>query len=171
MSKEGKSTNTAIIVLLVILIVAVLGVGGYFIVKDITGNNSNNNGSSQTSSKQSADSGENDNGSSSNSDDGGSETTNNDIEAGITYAEVRGNDYFIELQTNGVVEGKCEISLVPTNGGQGHHDTTDLVAANKVSLCSEDFSLKGLNPGEHKITAVIRAKDGRTKTLEKIVKI
>ena len=47
----------------------------------------------------------------------------------------------------------------------------DLDVQNKVSTCDEDFSLKGLNRGEHKITVVIRAYDGRTKTLEQIVNL
>ena len=84
---------------------------------------------------------------------------------------MRGNDFHIEVQVNGQVNGVCDMSIVPTNGGQGHHDTDDLEIENKVSICDEDFSLKGMNPGEHKITVMISTTDGRTKTLEKIVNI
>ena len=95
----------------------------------------------------------------------------NELEAGITYTEIRGNDYYVEVQVNGQVTGKCDISVLPTDGGQGPQDDDDLEIRNKVSICDEDFSLKGMNKGEHKVTVVIHANDGRTKTLEKIVNI
>ena len=168
---KKKSTNNVIIGLLIVLIVAVLCVGGYFVIKDITKNQDAE--SSQNKNSDTNDSNKN------NSQDDTSDVTltpepapaEDEIEAAIIYSEVRGNDYYIEAQTNGAISGTCEISMVPTNGGQGHHETDDLDVQNKVSTCDEDFSLKGLNRGEHKITVVIRAYDGRTKTLEQIVNL
>lgn len=166
---KNKSSNKVIIGLLIALIVAVLCVGGYFVIKDITKNQDAE--SSQNKNSDTNDSNKN------NSQDDTSDVTptpepapaEDEIEAAIIYSEIRGNDYYIEAQTNGAISGTCEISMVPTNGGQGHHETDDLDVQNKVSTCDEDFSLKGLNRGEHKITVVIRAYDGRTKTLEQIV--
>ena len=175
---NNKSNNKVVIALLAVLIIAVGCVGGYFIIKDINkgheGSDANN--TSQTSdSKDKTDSDKSQGGSSS-GDAAGSNTpalepAQEEIEAGITYAEVRGNDYYIEVQVNGQVNGVCDMSIVPTDGGQGHHGTDDLEIENKVSICDEDFSLKGMNPGEHKITLMISTTDGRTKTLEKIVNI
>ena len=169
---KNKSSNKVIIGLLIALIVAVLCVGGYFVIKDITKNQDAE--SSQNNYSSSNDSNKNN----SQSDDTSDVTptpepapAEDEIEAAIIYSEVRGNDYYIEAQTNGAISGTCEISMVPTNGGQGHHETDDLDVQNKVSTCDEDFSLKGLNRGEHKITVVIRAYDGRTKTLEQIVNL
>ena len=168
---KNKSSNKVIIGLLIALIAAVLCVGGYFIIKDITKNQDAE--SSQNKNSDTNDSNKN------NSQDDTSDVTptpepapaEDEIEAAIIYSEIRGNDYYIEAQTNGAISGTCEISMVPTNGGQGHHETDDLDVQNKVSTCDEDFSLKGLNRGEHKITVVSRAYDGRTKTLEQIVNL
>lgn len=169
---KKKSSNSVIIGLLIALIVAVLCVGGYFIIKDITKNQ-------DTESSQNDNSGTNDSSNNNSQTDNTSDNTpvpeptpaEDEIEAGITYSEIRGNDYYIEAQTDGAISGTCEISMVPTDGGQGHHDTDDLEMKNKVSTCDEDFSLKGLSRGEHKITVVIRADDGRVKTLERIVNL
>ena len=174
MEKKNNS-NTLIIVLLSVLIVAVLVVGGYFIIKDLS--HKNDNSGNQSSQSQSVEKAKDEG--SEKQDDGqkiapaeeNDDTVSNEIEAGITYAEVRGNDFYVEVQVNGQVTGKCDISVMPTNGTQGHQDDDDLEIRNKVSICDEDFSLKGMNPGEHKVTVVIRADDGRTKTLEKIVNV
>ena len=169
MDTGNKSNNKVIIVLLSVLIVAVLGIGGFFIVKSLNNNNQKTNESSTNTSTS-----ENTQKPSNNSTTPTNTTTDDSaspIEAGFTYTEVRNNNYYIEVQTNGAITGTCDISIVPTNGTEGHHDTDDLEVYNKVSLCSEDFSLKGMNPGEHKITVIIRATDGRTATLEKIVNI
>ena len=170
--EKGKSSNKAIIGLLIALIVAVLLVGGYFVVKDIVKNQ--NAESSQSDDNSDAD----DSGDSSQSGDSSDVTPTpdptpapEDIDADITYSEIRGNNIHIEAQANGAITGTCEISMVPTDGGQGHHDTDDLEVENGVSVCDEDFSLKGSNPGEQKITVVIRADDGRVKTLEKIISL
>ena len=169
---KNKSSNKVIIGLLIALIVAVLCVGGYFVIKDITKNQD------AESSQSSDDSGKKDSNKNNSQDDTSNVTptpepapAEDEIEAAIIYSEIRGNDYYIEAQTNGAISGTCEISMVPTNGGQGHHETDDLDVQNKVSTCDEDFSLKGLSRGEHKITVVIRAYDGRTKTLEQIVNL
>lgn len=172
MSSNEKSTNTPVIVLLVVLIVAVLGIGGYFIIKDITGGNDNNNSSSssQSSTTSSGDNG----GSSSGGTSGGSSSdqpVNTDIDAGITVAERRSANFHVEVQTNGALAGTCEFTLTPVNGGSVHHADGALVEQNKISVCSDDVSIKGLNPGDHKLTVVVRAADGRTKTLEQVVNI
>ena len=174
---NNKSNNKVIIALLAVLIIAVVCVGGYFIIKDINkGRDDDKDNTSQTTDdKKKSDSGTSQGGSSGGGEDGGStptpEPAQDELEAGITYAERRGNDYYIEVQVNGQVNGRCDISIVPTSGGEGHHGDDDLEIQNKVSICDEDFSLKGMNPGEHKITVFINAADGRTKTLEKIVNV
>ena len=172
MSSNEKSTNTPVIVLLVVLIVAVLGIGGYFIIKDITGGNNNNNSSSssQSNTTPSGDNGGSSSGGSS-SDSSSDQPVSTDIEAGITYAERRSANFHVEVQTNGALAGTCEFTLTPVNGGSVHHANGALVEQNKVSICSDDVSIKGLNPGDHKLTVVVRAADGRTKTLEQIVNI
>ena len=167
---KNNSNSKIIISLLAVLIIAVLGVGGYFVVKDATKKQepeSSQNSTNNSSSNQNSSSGS----STSNNATPTPEPAQEEIEAGITYAEIRGNDFYIEAQVNGAPSGTCEISLVPTNGGQGHHETDNLEIENKISVCDEDFSLKGLNRGEHKITVIIRTTDGREKTLEKIVNI
>ena len=190
MDNINKSTNKPIIVLLVVILIAVLGIGGYFIIKDIASsnkdnsssqsqnqNNDNNNsdqGGSTPSGGDSGDSGNSgDGGNSGDSGDGGSsdQPVSTDIDASITVAETRGVNFHIEAQTNGVIYGKCDISLVPTDGTQGHHNTVDLAVAGQNSVCTDDVSVKGLNPGEHKLTVVVLSTDGRTKTLEQIIKI
>lgn len=178
---NNKTSNKVIIALLAVLIAAVVCVGGYFIIKDINKDHDDDkdNTSQTTDDKDKSDSGQSQGGTSdggASGDTSGSNTPipepdQDEIEAGITYTEVRGNDYFIEVQVNGQVNGSCDISIVPTSGGQGHHETDELEVMNKISVCNEDFSLKGMNPGEHKITVIINAADGRTKTLEKIVNI
>ena len=171
MEKKNNS-NTLIIVLLSVLIVAVLGVGGYFIIKDVTDRNDNSDShSSQVQPTEKKESEKQDESQKVVPADDKKEEVSNEIEAGITYAEIRGNDFYVEVQVNGQVTGKCDISVMPTNGSQGHQDDDDLEIRNKVSICDEDFSLKGMNPGEHKVTVIIRADDGRTKTLEKIVNV
>ena len=175
---ENKSSNKVVITLLAVLILAVVCVGGYFIIKDISKKHDDNdeNGTSQTTDdKDRGDSGQSQGGSSDDDTSGSStptpEPTQEGIDALITHAEVRGNDYYIEAQVNEQVNGACDISLMPTNGGQGHHGDDDLEIENGVSTCDEDFSLKGMNPGEHKITVIISTADGRTKTLEQIVNV
>ena len=172
MSSNEKSTNTPVIVLLVVLIVAVLGIGGYFIIKDITGGNDNNNSSSSSQSSTTP-SGDNGGSSSGESSSGSSsdQPVSTDIEAGITFAERRSANFHVEVQTNGALAGTCEFTLTPVNGGSVHHADGALVEQNKVSICSDDVSIKGLNPGDHKLTVVVRATDGRTKTLEQVVNI
>ena len=172
MSSNEKSTNTPVIVLLVVLIVAVLGIGGYFIIKDITGGNDNNNSSSSSQSSTTP-SGDNGGSSSGGSSSGSSsdQPVSTDIEAGITFAERRSANFHVEVQTNGALAGTCEFTLTPVNGGSVHHADGALVEQNKVSICSDDVSIKGLNPGDHKLTVVVRAADGRTKTLEQVVNI
>ena len=172
MSSNEKSTNTPVIVLLVVLIVAVLGIGGYFIIKDITGGNDNNNSSSSSQSSTTP-SGDNGGSSSGESSSGSSsdQPVSTDIEAGITFAERRSANFHVEVQTNGALAGTCEFTLTPVNGGSVHHADGALVEQNKVSICSDDVSIKGLNPGDHKLTVVVRAADGRTKTLEQVVNI
>ena len=172
MSSNEKSTNTPVIVLLVVLIVAVLGIGGYFIIKDITGSNDNNNSSSSSQSSTTP-SGDNGGSSSGGSSSGSSsdQPVSTDIEAGITFAERRSANFHVEVQTNGALAGTCEFTLTPVNGGSVHHADGALVEQNKVSICSDDVSIKGLNPGDHKLTVVVRAADGRTKTLEQVVNI
>ena len=177
---NNNSSNKVIVALLSVLVAAVVCIGGYFIIRDINGNHgddksstsqgSGNNDKGSSSQSQSGSSSS----SSSSSDTSGSSTptpqpVENEIAAGITYAEVRGNDYYIEVQADGQINGTCDIVMVPTNGGQGPHGTDDLEISNKVSICNEEFSLKGMNPGEHKITVTIKAVDGRTKVIEKIV--
>ena len=174
MGSNEKSTNTPVIVLLVVLIVAVLGIGGYFIIKDITGGNDNNNSSSSSSSQSSTTPSGDDSGSSSGGASGGSSSdqpVSTDIDAGITVAERRSANFHVEVQTNGALAGTCEFTLTPVNGGSVHHADGALVEQNKISVCSDDVSIKGLNPGDHKLTVVIRAADGRTKTLEQVVNI
>lgn len=196
MSENNSSTNKPVIILLVVLIVAVLGVGGFLIVRDLTRGNKDAD-SSQTQDNKTKDGGDNsqtqggsdsgqaqsdqtqggsDGSQTQGGDQGGStpsgdQPASTDIDAGITYAEVRKNDFYIEVQTNGAIPGTCDISLLPTNGGQGHRESVSLEESNKVSLCSKSFSLKGMNPGEYKVTVVINSSDGRTKTLEKVVKV
>ena len=185
-NNQTNKSNKAIIALLSVLIIMVTFVGGYFIIKDITKSNDDsdkNSTSQQTNdSKDKNSSGQSQSGSSDSSDDssstasGGSSTptsdpTQEEIEADITYAEVRSNNYYIEAQINGQINGTCEISVIPTNGSQGHHETEEIEISNKVSICNESFSLKGMNPGEHKVTVIIDSADGRTKTIEKIVNI
>ncbi|MBR2726071.1 hypothetical protein IKE87_02285 [Candidatus Saccharibacteria bacterium] len=170
---KGNTDNRIVITMLGVLIAIVLCVGGYFVIKDMNKNNSNNGGTSQTTGGG-GNSGQAQGGSS--SDSSGSNTpapapAPEELEAGITFAEVRSNNYHVEAQVNGQVNGNCDITVVPTSGGEGPHETDDLEISNKVSICSEDFSLKGMNPGEHKVTVVITATDGRTKTLEQIVNI
>lgn len=173
MSSNEKSTNTPVIVLLVVLIVAVLGIGGYFIIKDITGSNDNNSSSSSSSQSSTTPSGDNGGSSSGGSSSGSSsdQPVSTDIEAGITFAERRSANFHVEVQTNGALAGTCEFTLTPVNGGSVHHADGALVEQNKISVCSDDVSIKGLNPGDHKLTVVVRAADGRTKTLEQIVNI
>lgn len=171
MEKKSNS-NTLIVVLLSVLIVAVLAVGGYFIIKDIRNkDDDSDNHSSQVEPAEKKESEKQDDDQKIAPAEESDDAVSNEIEAGITYAEVRGNDFYVEVQVNGQVTGRCDISVMPTNGTQGHQDDDDLEIRNKVSICDEDFSLKGMNPGEHKVTVVIRADDGRTKTLEKIVNI
>ena len=174
--EEKMPNNTPIIALLVILLIAVLGIGGYFIIKDISsGNNDNSSSQSQNTNNKDSDgqstpSDDNTGGNSGNS--GGSEQPAiSELEAGITYAEKRGVNFYVEVQANDVITGRCDFSLIPTDGGQGHQNSNDLAPQNKISICSDSVSIKGLNPGEHKLTVVIRAADGRTKTLEQIVNI
>ena len=176
--QNNKSTNKVIVALLSVLIVVVLCVGGFFIIKEIRDDHDDDDkkGSSQTTDdKSKSDSGQSQGGSTGGNADSGStptpEPAQDALDAGITYAEVRGNDYYIEVQVNGQVSGRCDISIVPTSGGQGHHGDDDLEIKNKVSICDEDFSLKGMNPGEHKITVLINTYDGRSKTLEQIVNV
>ena len=173
MSSNEKSTNTPVIVLLVVLIVAVLGIGGYFIIKDITGSNDNNSSSSSSSQSSTTPSGDNGGSSSGGSSSGSSsdQPVSTDIEAGITFAERRSANFHVEVQTNGALADTCEFTLTPVNGGSVHHADGALVEQNKVSICSDDVSIKGLNPGDHKLTVVVRAADGRTKTLEQVVNI
>ena len=173
MSSNEKSTNTPVIVLLVVLIVAVLGIGGYFIIKDITGSNDNSSSSSSSSQSSTTPSGDNGGSSSGGSSSGSSsdQPVSTDIEAGITFAERRSANFHVEVQTNGALAGTCEFTLTPVNGGSVHHADGALVEQNKVSICSDDVSIKGLNPGDHKLTVVVRAADGRTKTLEQVVNI
>ncbi len=173
MSSNEKSTNTPVIVLLVVLIVAVLGIGGYFIIKDITGGNDNNSSSSSSSQSSTTPSGNNGGSSSGGSSSGSSsdQPVSTDIDAGITIAERRSANFHIEVQTNGALAGTCEFTLTPVNSGSVHHADGALVEQNKISVCSDDVSIKGLNPGDHKLTVVVRATDGRAKTLEQIVNI
>lgn len=173
MSSNEKPTNTPVIVLLVVLIVAVLGIGGYFIIKDITGSNDNNSSSSSSSQSSTTPSGDNGGSSSGGSSSGSSsdQPVSTDIEAGITYAERRSANFHVEVQTNGALAGTCEFTLTPVNGGSVRHADGALVEQNKVSICSDDVSIKGLNPGDHKLTVIVRAADGRTKTLEQVVNI
>lgn len=178
LTENKQSNNKVVIALLVVLIVMVGFVGGYFIVKDITKGNddSDKNGTSQQTNGGQSQSGSSDSGDSGNTSGGGSSTptpepAQDEIVAGITYAEKRSNDFYIEAQVDGQVNGKCDISIVPTDGSQGHHETEELEISNKISVCSESFSLKGMNPGEHKVTVVINSTDGRTKTLEQIVNL
>lgn len=174
--EEKMPNNTPIIALLVILLIAVLGIGGYFIIKDISSGN-NDNSSSQSQNTNNKDSGgqstpSDDNTGGNSGDSGESEQpVISELEAGITYAEKRGVNFYVEVQANDVITGKCDFSLIPTDGGQGHQNSNDLVPQDKISICSDSVSIKGLNPGEHKLTVVIRAADGRTKTLEQIVNI
>ncbi|MBR3233339.1 hypothetical protein IKG12_00545 [Candidatus Saccharibacteria bacterium] len=174
--EEKMPNNTSIIALLVILLIAVLGIGGYFIIKDISSGN-NDNSSSQSQNTNNKDSGgqstpSDDNTGGNSGDSGGSEQPAiSELEAGITYAEKRGVNFYVEVQANDVITGRCDFSLIPTDGGQGHQNSNDLAPQNKISICSDSVSIKGLNPGEHKLTVVIRAADGRTKTLEQIVNI
>ena len=176
--KNNSSNNKVVVALLAVLIVVVLCIGGYFIVKSNSSNDDNNkNDSSQTSDdKSGSDSGQSQGGDASSGDASSSDTpapapAQTDLDAMITYAEVRSNDYYIEAQVNEQVNGTCDISIVPIDGSQGHHDTDDLEIKNTGSVCDEEFSLKGMNPGEHKITVIIKATDGRTKTLEKVVNV
>ena len=173
MSSNEKPTNTPVIVLLVVLIVAVLGIGGYFIIKDITGGNDNNSSSSSSSQSSTTPSGDNGGSSSGGSSSGSSsdQPASTDIDAGISIAERRSANFHVEVQTNGALAGTCEFTLTPVNGGSVHHADGALVEQNKISICSDDVSIKGLNPGDHKLTVVVRAADGRTKTLEQIVNI
>lgn len=171
MDNINRSTNAPVIVLLAGILIAVLGFGGYFVVKDII---STNNSSSQTQNT------DNNNSDQDNLDPSGGNSGNSgssdqpvstDIDATIITAETRGVNFHIEAQTTGVIDGKCDITLVPTDGSQGHHETVALSAVDQNSICMEDISLKGLNPGEHKLTIVVLSTDGRTKTLEQIVKL
>ncbi|MDO5481342.1 MAG: hypothetical protein Q4F60_03300 [Candidatus Saccharibacteria bacterium] len=177
--ESNKPNNKVIISLLAVLIVMVAGFGCYFVIRDVNRSQDNKDNTSQTTDDK--DKGSSDQPASSDdpsiptstpsSDTPTPEPAQVDIVAGITYAEVRSNNFFIEAQVDGQVNGTCDISVVPTNGGQGHHETAELEISNKISVCNEYFSLKGMNPGEHKVTVVINAADGRTKTLEQIVKI
>lgn len=167
---ENKSNNKLVITLLAVLIVAVLGVGGYFIVKDLNNKNNSNN-SSESNSSQNASQQESSSKSTTPEVNGGQTTDSEEIEAGITYAEIRGQDFYIEAQINGQVTGTCDIYLTPVDGVQGQYDDDEIEIRNKVSICEEDFSLKGTNPGEHIVRVVIKATDGRTKTLEKTVNL
>ena len=156
-------TSKMIVALLAVLVLAVLGVGGYFIVKDLNHKNK--------VAETSQDSADKKKGLEPTKDDTAASAKEDEIEAGITYAEIRGQEFYVEVQVNGQVEGICEISLTPTDGSQGSIETDDLEIANKVTLCNEGFSLKSLNPGLHQVKVDIRANDGRTLTLEKIVDI
>jgi len=162
-TSNAKNKNTPVIILLVVLIAAVIGVGAYFIIKDNTKNNSQNTQSIQTTTQTET--------KNTNTPTETNSTTTDAIEAGITYTEVRGDDYYIEAQTNGVVSGTCEISLIPANGGTTHTDTDELDAHNKVSICDEDFDLKKLASGAYTVRVTINAYDGRTTTLEKSINI
>ena len=174
MDNNMKSANTPVIVLLAMILIAVLGIGGYFLVKDITSPKKDDS-SSQTQNNDNNNNNNNNNQNNPTPDNGGNgnndQPVSADIDAGITVAEIQGNNFHIELQTNGVIYGQCDISLIPTDGSQGPHSTVSLNADNKISVCTEDFSLKGMNPGEHKLTVMILSTDGRTKTLEQIVRI
>lgn len=158
-----KPNGKMIVALLAVLVLAVLGVGGYFIVKDLN----NKNKAAETS----QDAAEKKKGLEPTKDDTETSAKEEEIEAGITYAEIRGQEFYVEVQVNGQVEGTCEFSLIPADGSQGSTRTDDLEIANKVTLCDEDFPLKGLNPGVHTVKAVVQAKDGRSLTLEKTVDI
>lgn len=182
-TRKVKDKNTLIIVLLSILIVAVVGIGGYFVIADIVKNNSPDTSQNEDSrrnrpSRKSSNSNANTNNGTSNkesastdSSSNGADTSTNTggIEAGITYAEIRGDDFYIEAQANGAVEGNCVVSITPTDGSQGYTDTSDLDVHNKVSICDEDFSLRRLNSGQYLIRVVINAYDGRSTTLEQYV--
>lgn len=174
MDNINRSTNTPIIVLLTAILIAVLGFGGYFLARDII---SINNGSSQTQNTDNNNSGQGNtdpsSGDSGNSGSGGSsdQPIIADIDASITIAETQGVNFHIEAQTSGIVDGKCDVTLTPTDGTQGHHDVVDLNVVGQNSVCSEDISLKGLNPGEHRLTIVVLAADGRTKTLAQTLRI
>ena len=137
-TKNQKNNNTPVIVLLVILIAAVLGVGGYFIAKDIISNNSPSQNQSQTTNSQNAESNTAPNNPTNitPAENGASSEATSAIEAGITYAEKRGNEFYVEVQTNGVVAGECVISLTPTSDPTlARTETDDLEPFNKVSLC------------------------------------
>lgn len=173
MDNINRSTNTPIIVLLTAILIAVLGFGGYFLTRDII---SLNSGSSQTqNTDNNSDQGNTDpsSGDSGNSGSGGNsdQPVSTDINASITVAETQGVNFHIEAQTSGVIDGKCDVTLVPTDGTQGNHNVVALNLVGQNSVCTEDISLKGLNPGEHKLTIVVLAADGRTKTLEQTIRI
>lgn len=165
----SKNKNTPVIILLVVLIIAVIGVGAYFIIKDATKDNSQNSQTTSTTTQTNTKTTPN------NTNNTPTENTNtttpSEIEAGITYTEVRGNDYYVEAQTNGAISGTCEISLIPSAGGTTYSDTDELDVQNKVSTCDEDFDLKKLSSGTYTVRIIINAHDGRTTTLEKSVNI
>ena len=171
---NNNSNNKIIIALLGVLIAAILIVGGYFIIKDLNKDKDDDHDdipdTSQTTDKDS-DQNDKDQPDSGSTVEPATPSAPEGIEASITHAEVRGNDYYIEAQTSGIVYGTCDISIMPTNGGQGHHETDDLEPVGNASTCDEDFSLKGMNPGEHKVTVIIYSSDGRSTTLEKIVNV
>lgn len=164
---NAKNKNTPIIVLLAILIIAVIGVGAYFIIKDATKNNSPNTNSTSTTTQTETNSTSSDTNTTPTPNPNSTEA----IEAGITYTEVRGDDFYIEAQTNGTISGTCEISLIPSAGGTTHSDTDKLNVHNKVSICDEDFDLNKITPGAYTVRVIINAQDGRTTTLEKSVNI
>ncbi|MBR3232876.1 hypothetical protein IKF74_01120 [Candidatus Saccharibacteria bacterium] len=174
--EKDKSNNKMVVALLAVLIVAVLGVGGYFVVKDLNSKKSDDSSQEQGGKDDKKDSGQDDPTPTPDPEptptpDPEPTPAPSEIEAGITYSEIRSNDFYVEVQVSGQVAGTCDISVTPTSGGQGHHDTDDLEIQNKVSLCNESFSLKGMNKGEHLVKVIIYATDGRTKTLEKTVNI
>lgn len=159
----SKNKNTPIIILLIVLIIAVIGVGAYFIIKDA--NKGNSPEPTQTTTTTTTNTTNTNNTSTTET------ATPQEIEAGITYSEIREDDFYVEAQTNGIVSGVCEISLISASSGTTYSETDELDAQNKVSICHEDFDLDKINRGEYLIRIIINAYDGRSTTLEKSVSI
>jgi hypothetical protein len=96
---------------------------------------------------------------------------NIELDAEIIATERRGNDYYVQVQTNGTFEGTCKFTITSSDDERGMEQSAKLEPADRVSACESSFPLKGMNPGEHDVTVLVTARDGSTKSVLKTVNI
>lgn len=104
-----------------------------------------------------------------NADNGTNSNSSNQIDAEISYAETRENDYYIEARTNEVVIGSCDVSLIPADGGEGYYTTVPLEEKDGISVCGKSFPLKSTTSGDYFVLVTVSAADGRSRKLDRMV--